>query len=357
MSKTDKVDDNPPSAALCPMSNRGKVVHEMHAGTIPTVFDVRSELCYWLPFEDKETANWHSVDMVRLSFKIDPMGDDEAGSKASEWWYKSTEADRVDSWPSIKPNQFEAVYTLYWGDFDEDGKFDKETAVSMTAGVGWIDATGKRNPFTGFVEFNPNKVGQFAIDTLRAFVSRFKTRLKLERWDYAVDVPRARRTLLMAKDGRNYESHVGRSVTTYLGRRNTVGRVKVYDKTAESNLPVPVTRIEVTYGRPMLTDEGAVQEPKPNQWPTVGVLASPARAAMNQDGITLALALSLLQLIESEQDIEPILQTMESRHTRGKVRDALISEVVGFNLKAWTWCALSALAWETPDDLAARLIK
>ena len=349
MDETDK-----PNSQTRPMSNRGEVWDSI---PLEAIFDLETGLTYWHPWQGENST--HSVDMVRLALKIDPLGDEDAGSHAAEWWYNHSDADLVDYWPSIKPNQFQSVFTLYWGTWTETATgraFNKHDAVSMTVGIGWIGPTGKRSPYTGFVEFNPNKVGQFAMDNLRAFLSHYKARLHLERWDYAVDVPEDRSRVLMAKDGRNYESYIGRSVTTYLGKRNQVGRVKVYDKTAESALDVPLTRIEVTYGRPALTPDGGPQLPSAALWPLVGRAASTASAAATTE-TGQALLTALMQLHELGQDVQPYLQTITDPKTRAKYKRLLVPEPVKFNPTAWTWCALSAMRWEDPDQWAQLMVK
>lgn len=342
MAGTDK-----PDGHTSPLSNRGEVWD-----SIPpqAVLEFETGLTYWDPWFDGESM--HSVDMVRLSFKLEPLDGDETGTHAAEWWYSQTSADKVEYWPSNRPNQYETVYTLYWGEWQDLGdrkRFDKDNAVSMTVGLGWIDAGSKRHPLQGFVELNPNKVGQFAKDELQAFLRRFAARFTLERWDYAMDVKEDRKRLLMAKDGRNYEAYVGRSVTTYLGKRNTPGRVKVYDKQAESKLPVPVTRIEVTYGRPTLNEDGALAWPTGSAWPLVGRAASTASAAAPTE-VGNALIQALLQLFELGQDIVPLLQTIKDPKTRAKYRALLMSDTIEFNPAAWTWCAGSALKWEHPEQ-------
>lgn len=344
---------NPPNFA--PLSNRGKVWDFFPLGH----YSLANGLTYWQEFTDPETDRTYSVDMVRLSFKVDPNGNDDIGSDVAEWWYCSTEADIVDYWPSCKPNQFQAVFTLYWGEWveadNDTRRFDKDNAVSLTVGAGWISSDGRHDPLRGFVEFNPNKVGEYALETLCAFVRHFRVRFELARWDFALDAPMARKSVLMLKDARKYEAVISDSITTYLGQRNASGRVKVYDKQKEASATRPLTRVEVTYPRPVVGVGGIVQDPVRNYWPTVGTMARAAELAPKVPETGLALVKSLLALSALNQDVEPFLQVITDAKTRRKYKRLLLADVWPFPLEAWRWCALNALAWENPPQLALLL--
>ena len=103
------------------------------------------------------------------------------------------------------------------------------------------------------LEFNPNKVGQcrelrWVYNLCFDACGGKPFRVSVRRWDLAVDLPGERGEFELLKDGRLYEE-LRRSAsdrTQYLGRRNSPGRCKLYNKTLESNLSVPVTRLELT---------------------------------------------------------------------------------------------------------------
>ena len=70
----------------------------------------------------------------------------------------------------------------------------------------------------------------------------------VNRFDLAVDVPVVRSKIQLFKDNRKY-SQLYKSpedFTEYLGNVNSAGRVKVYNKQLESDLPYELTRVEVT---------------------------------------------------------------------------------------------------------------
>lgn len=101
----------------------------------------------------------------------------------------------------------------------------------------------------GVVDFNPNKVGQHYVfkkfmDELRVYTRK----RVIDRWDLAIDIPQDRGLIRLVKDRRDYSTHDsgGGAYTEYLGQRNKVGRVKLYNKSKEIKLDYPLTRLEIT---------------------------------------------------------------------------------------------------------------
>lgn len=70
----------------------------------------------------------------------------------------------------------------------------------------------------------------------------------VSRFDLALDVPVVRSRVQLIKDNRKYSQifKSSENFTEYLGNSNEGGRVKVYNKSLESDLPYDLTRIEVT---------------------------------------------------------------------------------------------------------------
>jgi len=64
----------------------------------------------------------------------------------------------------------------------------------------------------------------------------------------AIDIPVERTNCFLVKDRRMYiERRHGKEYTQYLGSKSSkVGRVKLYNKTAEADLDYPLTRLELT---------------------------------------------------------------------------------------------------------------
>lgn len=122
---------------------------------------------------------------------------------------------------------------------------------TMTVGL-CFNGTNRSDVLKGFLEFNPNKcMDSMQISADLAFLLSRCVEYSVVRWDLAIDVPVDRERVHMTKDRRKYElsqtSYSNR--TEYLGQRNHVGRVKVYNKTAESDLDYALTRLEITLGK------------------------------------------------------------------------------------------------------------
>lgn len=104
----------------------------------------------------------------------------------------------------------------------------------------------------GRIEFNPAKVSellefQSMYGMIRSFVAR--NLIYPVRFDLAIDMPVSREKVHLIKDHRLYEEYSLSALnrTQYLGRRNTHGRVKVYNKALELKLQnIDLTRVELT---------------------------------------------------------------------------------------------------------------
>lgn len=196
-------------------------------------------------------------------------------------------------------------------------------------GVGWIDAHGKTDMQRGFLQWNPNKAGHRAeIDLLLAKIGRFAKRVELTRYDLAIDIPRARDSCRMSKDGRGYDycDH-GNGITEYLGSRNKPGRVKLYDKTREAGLSEEWTRLELTCAGTWTADDVLAKLPRVYAWDDRGC-----------DGDTRnwvrALGLALATLLDKVGGtIEPYLRLL-GRGARGKVMEYLASPAVEVDRRA-----------------------
>lgn len=186
--------------------------------------------------------------------------------------------------PSPKVGGFRRLWTMAVGQ-GSDGK-----PVTLTVMLGLRNG-GKIYDHIGVITFNPNKVaGQRYFPRLWAQIDHCVEKSYLRRWDAAFDIPCARWRVRLYKDrrkyayvsdpgdptcvprpaggARGYEKDVTRSgVTEYLGCRSAVGRVKLYDKTREAHLAVPMTRLEITM-------PGLVLDPERDlfaRWPLVSI--------------------------------------------------------------------------------------
>lgn len=122
----------------------------------------------------------------------------------------------------------------------------KGNGYSFVIGVGFNGSQDDRDK--GFVEFNPNKCrGQKGFERVYAKLLDYIYSSELVRFDLAIDIPVPKYLCKLKKDGRNYQYVITQGgETEYLGRRNEVGFVKLYDKTKEAKLDYDLTRLEIT---------------------------------------------------------------------------------------------------------------
>ena len=142
------------------------------------------------------------------------------------------------TWQSFKPGTFRRQTLIQ---IDEDRSFWIGQGLN---GKGTLEDRVR-------LDFNPNKVGnnpnfkiirEFLVRNSRASLCR------IPRFDLAIDIPVAREKCFLVKDRRLYiERRHGVEFTQYLGSKaSTVGRVKLYNKSAEAKLDYPLTRLELT---------------------------------------------------------------------------------------------------------------
>lgn len=97
------------------------------------------------------------------------------------------------------------------------------------------------------IDFNPNKMNT---DELTEITNLLRSLVLVEvvRFDLAIDLPIDRQFVHLIKDNRTYEyqDHNEKGITEYLGTRNNINYVKVYDKKRESSLDEAMTRVELT---------------------------------------------------------------------------------------------------------------
>lgn len=183
----------------------------------------------------KENLNY-CVDMLRLTCQM-TVDFFELKIVSREMVYK----DRLTSWNSTK------IDTFYYNYNYNDGE--------CSFWFGFLankERSGNRksltNPLTTFnftIEFNPNKVKDCP---LLLYILSLSSRWELKQCDFAIDIKtnilnvcgfdKSRKECLMTYDCG------GSDKTYYIGKRDN--RVKIYNKSLESNLNYDLTRIEIT---------------------------------------------------------------------------------------------------------------
>ena len=216
-------------------------------------------LSYYMPFFDGSRT--FSVDNVRL--------DVEFLSPKSCQDFLDMVSDKLDGY----------IYYSSFKDFAYRHLFTFGTkGLSFSLGVSF-NGSKSSDTVRGFLDFNPNKVlGDIAYGD--GFVRSFKNpfgddeisyrdyslilqelfkkvlmylrlttlHMHVKRWDLACDVPVTRSDVQLFKDKRKYTQFYmsKEDFTEYLGQSDSAGRIKVYNKTLESQLNYDLTRIEVT---------------------------------------------------------------------------------------------------------------
>lgn len=144
----------------------------------------------------------------------------------------------VSHWSSFRIGSFKENYTISF-----------QNSNSFWLGVGLNSAKPEWKRVR--IESNPNKCASHtAFLEVLAFLNNRSRPMHtvIKRFDLAVDIPVERFSVFLVKDSRAYiERRHGQEWTQYLGAKSsTVGRVKLYNKTVESKLSYPLTRLEIT---------------------------------------------------------------------------------------------------------------
>lgn len=175
----------------------------------------------------------YSLDMVRLSLDFGKYYQETANYiKYLSEYDLSVE---IKYFPNFKDS---FTYRHLWS-FVFSGS-DASFALGMGLG---------KDAHIGFIEFNPNKCENDPdFVEIRNYIFSNTFSRDLVRYDLAIDVPYARKSVKLIRDGKKIYNAVvsDTGITEYLGRRSHNGYVKVYDKTKESNLDYDLTRIELT---------------------------------------------------------------------------------------------------------------
>lgn len=157
------------------------------------------------------------------------------------------------------------------------------------------------------VKFNPNKwMNSPVFALLDSWISAWCDNGVLVKFDYAVDIPCRLRDIQVhsRKEPGLFKG------TRYYGQRNKHGRLKIYDKKAESELDHDVTRVEWTfcYGRPLSFDDV--------YWLTCGPLPLPDASELGLQ--TYNTARLLLGIRSLGGNVEEFL-SLYDRRTRKKL--------------------------------------
>lgn len=275
---------------------------------IPIAKDKNKLIPYYHELVDPCSKFVYSIDNVRINFRVQ-----KHKVKQLESFFNSISRTDIETY-GISSKQWTYKYMF---------TFRYSPDASMTVAYQFLGADAE-DVFKGYLDVNINKTGsygQFWADyrTLKSFclddyeANRLNTRWTIARCDVAVDMPAKRRNVFMRKDQRVYElkSYSADNLTEYLGKRNEVGRVKIYNKSLELGLSHDVTRYEITC------------EPNVNSY------FSHAAEVYNLDN-SQQLSLALVELSDSQRVIVNMFWEM---HANGLDRGLLLFNQLGRKIK------------------------
>ena len=200
---------------------------------------------YWLPFRTSD-GGVLSIDNLRLRVVFTPSTD---GKESRFEEMAATLAPGGDvaykEWTQpLYPGRYRGSFSY---GFRAPGDLETDARRTVFILAGRVDGATKVHPLEGVIEFNPNKLAKCPeFWPFLKRLGRYVRSAEVVRYDLAYDVAVPRALVRVRKDRRAYEVITGQSITEYLGQRNANGRLKVYDKAAESRLPGDLTRIELT---------------------------------------------------------------------------------------------------------------
>ena len=195
---------------------------------------------YYNPLKSSD-GNIYSLDMIRLNIDLGNHAQ-ELVNLIQKYSDERLETDEPRIKVSYYPNFAEFKYRHLW-----TLKSNDDIQSTITVGLGKGSSREEQNK--GFVEFNPNKVE--SNEELHKFLRHVRicsSTIDLVRYDLAIDIPLDRVLAKLTREGRKGYQYIdsGNGITEYLGQRNKPGFIKLYDKTKESNLDYPLTRLELT---------------------------------------------------------------------------------------------------------------
>lgn len=186
---------------------------------------------YFSEILDDKTGYIYSCDMVRFSIEVRK----DCAEKFACRFSADTRLD-VNVYPvSYVRYKYRQMISVNVG----------ESTVVM--GIGFNGDNVVDDRLRGYIEFNPNKCfPEWKAEFID--ICGWCNKVEIARVDLAVDIPVDRCNCSLVKDVRLYEYQQKASddYTEYLGKRNTVGRVKLYNKSKEQKLKYPLTRLEIT---------------------------------------------------------------------------------------------------------------
>lgn len=205
-----------------------------------------------------------SLDNIRIKFTYSNTCMDFPDCHSPEWHkpekrVRVLSVDRVCRSFDLLYFQFDPNYDVTWAhcEFFKLGKYAHTATVK---GKGWSCAVligrydcnpSYKNQIApeAVLDINPNKVPAEWVNRLVAILTEQSRQVEVVRYDVAFDFPIPRDNVTLVPNNRqSYKlfRDSGKGTTEYQGERSHHAALKLYDKSKESDLTVPVTRCELT---------------------------------------------------------------------------------------------------------------
>lgn len=263
---------------------------------------------YYQSFDTKDGIKY-SLDMVRLSIDFNTHA-----QQFCDYMTKLASYDLrfdVSYFQSFKSYSYKHLWTV---------KDSLDDSASWTIG---LDNGGvKDGSSQGFIEFNPNKCMQSELFVEFYEVIRMNSPIReLVRYDMAIDIPLPRSQCKIYRVGKRTYQYIQKDdgVTEYLGTRSHSGFVKLYDKTIESDLDYPLTRLEITLDKKEFFEK---------VFPVVHIVDTQTKL-LTDDGLTDT-AKTLISLLRDNPDRAFYLSQLE-RRMRKKIEPYLADKVLNLD--------------------------
>ena len=179
----------------------------------------------------------YTLDMLTIDFKVSAYGVQKIFDLLMAPGYDNRYG-QFNYWASPVVSKFKHNFSF---------EVSKEERYFMGVQANWMTPS-QYNTYVR-LEFNPAKLfACLEFFELHRRLIAAAIHVDVKKFDLAIDIPVPREDCFIFKDQRKEITYkISESnKTTYLGQRGDHGNVKLYNKQLESDLPYPLTRLEIT---------------------------------------------------------------------------------------------------------------
>jgi hypothetical protein len=205
-----------------------------------------------LSFEKVLKNSLYSLDKLTMEFAMKQ-------NDMQKLMEKLQNKTNVTAWTSFKMPVCRYNYSINVTESIDKMSFENgsEKHIKQTKESFWIGIEPNWKNFDseikyGRIEFNPSKIDEYLeFQEIYGYIKSNVAKYCLNpiKYDIAIDMPVSRDKVYLIKDNRTYEEYANSKTdkTQYLGKRNSHGRIKLYNKALELKLDnIDLTRLECT---------------------------------------------------------------------------------------------------------------